>query len=442
MLSKDEKKTDQDTEESLERSVEERELAKRRKRASGGVSTVIIVVILIIISTTSFVITSESPGSVSFQTNQISWAKTLLDKSQTFIGFVFNAKKSSSSLNLFYEVHSDMKFLRTSGMCRVPRFLVKGGGIIDHLDVTKLVPSFDPYYHPSFDIYATVCQYRVIPMEPLTIDARTPVYPPLSTYPPPGVFTDQPLTVQGLSDQTAVSVLSLFWSWTEMVSTSPLDLAARFSTKRRVQARLKPEIGTRAVNGSYFYNDGSDTKEYPWPTCDWLSPIQSKFVPTSFHLSYRRDSADNQSYVVSETSLLSWAFSTLVTLGSVIALKSTIANYIDKASHYWRTKQWVRWISFVLYTGLVPLPLLFYVSELYEYGLEYRVRGTGYWYNYISIIIVFVLTGLLIVTWIGVLVRFIYTFRLEKSKRRQRVDECSELIIESNSSDKNAYEEI
>jgi hypothetical protein len=127
---------------------------------------------------------------------------------------------------------------------------------------------------------------------------------------------------------------------------------------------------------------------------------------------------------------LSWAFATLITLGSVIALKPTITNYLDKLSNYWRMKLWARWVLFSLYTLLMPLPMLFVLFRFIT-NERLEVRGANFSYSMYMNTLLIIMSALLMATWVGVLVRTVYTNRMECIRRRKDNNAEVNLSIEN-----------
>lgn len=409
----------QDSSELDELIADQKEEIKRRKRASGGVATLIIAVILIIISTTSFVVTSESPGTVSYQTNRLSSLQNLMDDKRT-LGLIFSFERAFGRVQNTFLTFIDPEqnpYTVIPARCQLPPVSPsRGTDAKFSLDAGTFKTS---YTTSQIQTYATVCR-SMSPdtVRAFSIGAYGPVSPPLATYPPPGTLTDAPVVVQSreVSTRKTVPVVSFTWMWTEMVSTSVLDLLAPVTTKRRLQANASYKLSTRGVNDSFVYVDShGGEKTYPWPTCDSFDGYEAAL---SFIISYTHDNPNNQSYVVSETSFVSWAFATLITLGSVIALKPTITKYLDKLSNYWRMKPWAQWVLFSLYTVLMPLPMSFVLFNFIANEERLEVRGATFAYQMFMTTLLIIMAALLMATWVGVLVRHVYT-NIKRRKQEQ-----------------------
>jgi len=288
-----------------------------------------------------------------------------------------------------------------------------------------------------------VCRNQASADKSFSISTYTPVIPKLSSYPPPGIFVDKPSTVKNkeTATQTTVPVVTLTWSWIEMVSTSALDLLAPLTNSKRLQAKIDFDFGTRGINSSFtFVDSGGSSYAHPWPSCDSIA--EGSYEPLlSFVISYQSDSPSNQSYIVSETSLVSWAFATLITLGSVIALKNSLTIYLDKLSNYWRMKQWVRWVLFTLYTLLMPIPMLFVLFKFIT-SERLAVRGANYQYYQNMSMLLIIMASLLMATWIGVLIRHLNTAHADCLNCRKKREEQFNLVIEYDDKVKNEYEQI
>jgi hypothetical protein len=440
IFTKKKKSSEDKTSETDELLSDKKEQTKRRKRAAGGVATLTITVILIIVSTTSFVVTSESPGSVSYQSNLLSSTFDLIDRSKTALGLIFDFERAVGRVQNTYLVYidplqSDFGISKQSS-CQLTPKTPSPNGVLFSLDVGKF--KVNPNQFRGIQTYATVCR-SVAPFtsRAFSISAHAPVTPSLSTYPPPGTFTDTPVVVNSreVTTKTTVPVVSLTWTWTEMVSTSVLDLLAPLTTSRRLQAKVAYDLSTRGINGSFTFLDArGGSVQYPWPTCDSFAGYEPAL---SFIMYYQPSSPNNQSYIVSETSFLSWAFATLITLGSVIALKPTITNYLDKLSNYWRMKLWARWVLFSLYTLLMPLPMLFVLFRFIT-NERLEVRGANFSYSMYMNTLLIIMSALLMATWVGVLVRTVYTNRMECIRRKKDNNAEVNLSIENGNAEYDA----
>jgi hypothetical protein len=375
-----------------------------RKRAAGGLSTAIVVAIILIISMTSLVITNDEPGSVMYRSGKIvGYLNMNIDATY---GLEFTLPRNISADQSVLLVEEDYRYTDGSTGCQLR-------SVNDSKNVF------------SADIYQSI-QRRVstdFELVPLTVcgpvmagsvnfDIFTPVDPPLKAYPPPEVFNDminqERLKIAEYRSQ--VTVLHLYQNWIEMISTSPLDLLASVTTKRALQMKISTEVSTRNVNDTY--SGGSKWPEcYHWNTANvTYQPLFSVLI----HQSGRK--FEDASYIVTQSSLVSWAFTTIITIGSIVALKPTITHYVTKMSAYWKMKAALRWTLFAIYTAVVPLPLVVVIFGAID-AIHIGYRPEGYLREYSWVLLA--VTSMLLLTWVGMCIRLI-TFELTQRRLASR----------------------
>ncbi len=385
---------------------EKQQRAEGRKRAAGGFASAIVFAVVVVISMTTLVITHDEPGTVNYSSNRLLGS---LPFKQPNYGVVFT---------LPHNISADQSLILSTNQldlnyCQLPS--------LNGSRRTFSAELFQTYHYNAYDLQPlTVCAPRIKGhydfRDMVSAEFFTPVYPPVKSYPPPGVFSDVTTLeeFEVLRMDYNIPVLHLYVNFIEMISSSPLDLLAAVATQRSLQAKLTTELTTRRINDTYL--EPSHNYKYKWPECyEFNTPnvtYQPLFSMLLHPFSTNSRYTNNMSYVVSQTSLVSWAFTTIITIGSIVALKPSITHYITKLGEYWKMKPAVRWTLFAVYTLVVPMPLVLVVfGAVYTFNANYRYETHQEEYTYLLLAV----TSAMNLTWLGMFVRHV---KFEVDRRR------------------------
>jgi hypothetical protein len=312
---------------------------KEAKRLSGGVATIIIItaaIILFIIALNSSFFASGTIVGMQNDVEQDNQDYYIMPQ----IGLASKYTERLADVSLVYTRTCGQYPSSSSACTSINSTSALSIQIADLMD--------------SCDYYATVCARSAPSGSEISLSLYAPINPPLAAYPPAGVFGDtiQQVTMKRPAQNTTIPAFATEVTLIKTVNSQALAFLS-LSKQPRYQIHISPaQIEPRALNSTV-----SPASQLMWPECNNIISVTGKpFKPAySFHIQYTKRNLNTKTVTIEEHSFSAWILTTVLTIGSTVALQPSIRNAIIKVTDYWKNKAWVQWVVFLLVIFIGPL---------------------------------------------------------------------------------------